>query len=79
MRKIILILSLLIILVFTSCNKQDQIKVRCVYGHDVIECYDKDNKLQIAFIGYSNYIVVLNPNKLDTLIVIDKKENKIIK
>lgn len=75
MKNIILILTLLITLTFTSCNKQDQIKVRCVYGHDVIEYYDKDNELQIAFIGYANYIVVLNPNKLDTLMVIDKNKN----
>lgn len=75
MKNIILILALLITLTFTSCNKQDQIKVRCVYGHDVIEYYDKDNELQIAFIGYPNYIVVLNPNKLDTLKVIDKNKN----
>ena len=78
MKKIILILSLLITLTFTSCNEQGPIKFRCVYGHDIVECYDKDNKLQIAFIGYTNYIFVLNTNKLDTLIVIDKKENKII-
>lgn len=35
MRKIILILSLLIMLVFTSCQKQEQIRVRCVYGHEL--------------------------------------------
>lgn len=78
MKKIILILSLLITLTFTSCDEQNQIKVKCAYGHDIVEYYDKDNKLQMAFIGYTNYIVVLNPNKLDTLIVLDKKENKII-
>lgn len=78
MKNIILMFALFITLTFTSCNEQKQIKVSCSYGHDIVEYYDKDNKLQMAFIGYTNYIVVLNPNKLDTLIVIDKKENKII-
>lgn len=50
MRKIILILSLLIILVFTSCQKREQIRVRCVYGHDIVEYYDGD-KLKTVFIG----------------------------
>ena len=77
MRKIILILSLLIILVFTSCQKQEQIRVRSVYGHDVVEYYDGD-KLKTAFIGYTNYIVVLDVDKLDELTVIDRKEGKII-
>lgn len=77
MRKIILILSLLIILVFTSCQKREQIRVRCVYGHDVVEYYD-DDKLKTVFIGYTNYIVVLDVDKLDELTVIDRKEGKII-
>lgn len=77
MRKIILILSLLIILVFTSCQKQEQIRVRCVYGHDIVEYYDGD-KLKTAFIGYTNYIVVLDVDKLDELTIIEKKEGKII-
>ena len=77
MRKIILILSLLVILVFTSCQKRDQIRVRCVYGHDIVEYYD-DYKLKTAFIGYTNYIVVLDVDKLDELTVIDRKEGKII-
>ena len=76
MRKIILILSLLIIIVFTGCQKQEQIRVRCTYGHDIIEYYDGD-KLKTAFIGYANYIVVLDVDKLDELTVIDKKEGKI--
>ena len=77
MRKIILILSLLVILVFTSCRKQEQIRVRCVFGHDVVEYYDGD-KLKTAFVGYTNYIIVLNVDKLDELTVIDRKEGKII-
>ena len=77
MRKIILILSLLIILVFTGCQKQEQIRVRCTYGHDIVEYYDED-KLKIAFVGYTNYIVVLDVDKLDELTVIDRKEGKII-
>lgn len=77
MRKIILILSLLFLLVFTSCRKQEQIRVRCTYGHDIIEYYDGD-KLKTAFIGYTNYIVVLDVDKLDELTVIDRKEGKII-
>ena len=77
MRKIILILSLLIILVFTSCRKHEQIRVRSAYGHDIIEYYDGD-KLKTAFIGYTNYIVVLDVDKLDGLTVIDRKEGKII-
>ena len=77
MRKVVLILSLLIILVFTGCQKQEQIRVRCVYGHDVIEYYDGD-KLKTAFIGYTNYIVVLDVDKLDELTVIDREEGKII-
>ena len=77
MRKIILILSLLIILVFTGCRKQEQIRVRCVYGHDVIEYYDGD-KLKTAFIGYTNYIVVLDTDKLDELTIINRTEGKII-
>ena len=77
MRKIILILSLLIIFVFTSCQKDEQIRVRCAYGHDIVEYYDGD-KLKTAFIGYTNYIVVLDVDKLDELTVIDRKEGKII-
>jgi hypothetical protein len=77
MRKILFILSLLIILVFTSCQKQEQIRVRCVYGHDIIEYYDGD-KLKTAFVGYTNYIVVLDVDKLDELTIIDRKEGKII-
>lgn len=77
MRKILFILSLLIILVFTSCQKREQIRVKCVYGHDIIEYYDGD-KLKTAFIGYTNYIVVLDVDKLDELTVIDRKEGKII-
>lgn len=77
MRKIILVLSLLITLVFTSCQKQEQIRVRCVYGHDIIEYYDGD-KLKTAFIGYTNYIVVLDVDKLDELTIIERKEGKII-
>jgi hypothetical protein len=77
MRKIILILSLLIILVFTSCQKREQIRVRCVYGHDIVEYYDGD-KLKTAFIGYTNYIVVLDADKSDELTVVDRKEGKII-
>lgn len=77
MRKIILILSLLIILVFTSCQKHEQIRVRTVYGHDIIEYYDSD-KLKTAFIGYTNYIVVLDVDKLDELTIIERKEGKII-
>jgi hypothetical protein len=77
MRKIISILSLLIILVFTSCQKQEQIRVRCVYGHDIVEYYDGD-KLKTAFIGYTNYIVVLDADKSDELTVVDRKEGKII-
>lgn len=77
MRKIILILSLLIILVFTSCQKREQIRVKCVYGHDIIEYYDGD-KLKTAFIGYTDYIVVLDVDKLDELTVINRTEGKII-
>jgi hypothetical protein len=77
MRKIILILSLLIILVFTSCQKREQIRVRCVYGHDIVEYYDGD-KLKTAFIGYTNYIVVLDADKPDELTIIEKKEGKTI-
>lgn len=77
MKKIILILSLLFILVFTSCQKHEQIRVRTVYGHDIIEYYD-GNKLKTAFIGYANYIVVLDVDKLEELTVIDRKEGKII-
>ena len=77
MRKIILTLSLLIVLVFTGCQKQEQIRVRCVYGHDIVEYYDGD-KLKTAFIGYTNYIVVLDVDKLDELTVIDRKEGKMI-
>ena len=77
MRKILFILSLLIILVFTSCQKHEQIRVRSAYGHDIIEYYDGD-KLKTAFVGYTNYIVVLDVDKLDELTVIDRKEGKII-
>lgn len=77
MRKIILILSLLFILVFTSCQKQEQIRVRSAYGHDIIEYY-KGDTLKAAFIGYTNYIVVLDVDKLDELTVVDRKEGKII-
>ena len=77
MRKIILILSLLVILVFTSCQKREQIRVRAVYGNDIIEYYDGD-KLKTAFIGYTNYIVVLDADKSDKLTVVDRKEGKII-
>ena len=77
MRKIILTLSLLIILVFTSCQKYEQIRVRCAYGHDIIEYYDGD-KLKTVFIVYTNYIVVLDVDKLDKLTVIDRKEGEII-
>lgn len=77
MRKIILILSLLIMLVFTGCQKHEQIRVRSAYGHDIIEYYDGD-KLKTTFIGYTNYIVVLDVDKLDRLTVIDRKEGKII-
>lgn len=81
MRKIISILSLLIILVFTSCQKldqkRDQIRVRNVYGHDIVEYYDGD-KLKTAFIGYTNFIVVLDADKSDELTVVDRKEGKII-
>lgn len=77
MRKIILILSLLFLLVFTGCQKQEQIRVRCAYGHDIVEYYDGD-KLKTALIGYTNYIVVLDVDKLDELTIIDRKEGKII-
>lgn len=77
MRKIILILSLLIIFIFTSCRKHEQIRVRSAYGHDIIEYYDGD-KLKTAFIGYTNYIVVLDVDKLDGLTIIDRKEGEII-
>lgn len=77
MRKILFILSLLFIFVFTGCQKQEQIRVRCVYGHDIVEYYDGD-KLKTAFIGYTNYIVVLDVDKLDEITVIDRKESKII-
>lgn len=76
MRKIVLILSLLFLLVFTGCEKLEQIRVRCAYGHDIVEYYDGD-KLKTAFIGYTNYIVVLDVDKLDELTVIDRKEGKI--
>lgn len=77
MRKILFILSLFFTLVFTSCQKQEQIRVRATYGHDIIEYYDGDT-LKTAFIGYTNYIVVLNADKSDELIVIDRKEGKTI-
>lgn len=77
MRKIILILSLLFIFVFTSCQKQEQIRVRSVYGHDIIEYYNGDT-LKAAFIGYTNYIVVLDVDKLDELTVIDREACEII-
>ena len=77
MRNIVLILSLLFLLVFTGCQKQEQIRVRCTYGHDIIEYYDGD-KLKTAFVGYTNYIVVLDIDKLDELTIIDRKEGKII-
>ena len=77
MKKIILILSLLIIFVFTNCQKNEQIRVRTAFGHDIIEYYDGD-KLKTAFIGYTNYIVVLDVDKLDELTVIDREEGKII-
>lgn len=77
MRKILFILSLFFTLVLTSCQKQEQIRVRCVYGHDIVEYYDGD-KLKTAFIGYTNYIVVLEADKSDELVVIDRKEGKTI-
>lgn len=77
MRKILFVLSLLFLFVFTSCQKQEQIRVRCTYGHDIIEYYDGD-KLKTAFIGYTNYIVVLDVDKLDELTIIERKEGKII-
>ena len=77
MRKILFILSLLFIFIFTSCQKHEQIRVRAVYGHDIIEYYDGD-KLKTAFIGYTNYIVVLDADKSDELTVVDRKESKII-
>lgn len=80
MRKILFILALFFTVVLTSCTsceKQEQIRVRSVYGHDIIEYYNGDT-LKTAFIGYTNYIVVLNADKLDKLIVIDRKNGKII-
>ena len=77
MRKILFILSLFFTLVLTSCQKQEQIRVRCSYGHDIVEYYDGD-KLKTAFIGYTNYIVVLEADKSDELVVIDRKEGKTI-
>lgn len=75
MKKILFILSVLFILVFSSCQKQEQIRVRAVYGHDIIEYYDNDT-LKTAFIGYTNYIVVLNADKPDEFIVIERTEGK---
>lgn len=77
MRKILFILSLLFIFVFTSCQKHEQIRVRAVYGHDIIEYYDGD-KLKTAFIGFTNYIVVLDADNSDELTIIEKKEGKTI-
>lgn len=77
MRKILFILSLFFTLVLTSCQKQEPIRVRSVYGHDIVEYYYADT-LKTVFIGYTNYIVVLNTNKSDELIVIDRKEGKTI-
>ena len=77
MKKILFILSLFFALVLTSCQKQEQIRVRSAYGHDIIEYYDGD-KLKIVFIGYTNYIVVLEADKSDELVVIDRKEGKTI-
>ena len=77
MRKILFMLSLFFTLVLTSCQKQQQIRVRTVYGHDIIEYYDGDT-LKTAFIGYTNYIVVLKADKSDELVVIDRKEGKTI-
>lgn len=77
MRNILFVLSLFFTLVLTSCQKQEQIRVRSTYGHDIIEYYDCDT-LKTVFIGYTNYIVVLNADKSDELIVIDRKEGKTI-
>lgn len=77
MRKILFILSLFFTLVLTSCQKQEQIRVRCVYGHDIVEYYEGD-KLKTAFIGYTNYIVVLDADKSEEIIVIDRNEGKTI-
>jgi hypothetical protein len=77
MRKILFILSLLFIFVLTSCQKHEQSRVRAVYGHDIIEYYDGD-KLKTAFIGFTNYIVVLNADNSDELTIIEKKEGKTI-
>lgn len=77
MRKILFILSLLFIFIFTGCQKHEQIRVRAVYGHDIIEYYDGD-KLKTAFIGFTNYIVVLNADNSDELTIIEKKEGKTI-
>ena len=77
MRKILFILSLLFIFIFTGCQKHEHIRVRAVYGHDIIEYYDGD-KLKTAFIGFTNYIVVLNADNSDELTIIEKKEGKTI-
>lgn len=77
MKKILFILSLLFVLVFTSCQRNEQIRVRAVYGHDIIEYYDGD-KLKTAFIGFTNYIVVLDADNSDELTIIEKKEGKTI-
>lgn len=77
MRKILFILSLFFTLVLTSCQKQEQIRVKCIYGHDIVEYYVGDT-LKTAFIGYTNYIIGLNADKSDELIVIDRKEGKTI-
>lgn len=77
MRKILFILSLLFVLVFTSCQRNEQIRVRAVYGHDIIEYYDGD-RLKTAFIGFTNYIVVLDADNSDELTIIEKKEGKAI-
>ena len=63
--------------VFISCQKDEQIRVRSVYGHDIIEYYDGD-KLKTAFIGFTNYIVVLDADNSDELTIIEKKEGKTI-